>query len=34
MSKMMINLVLLAYGAPRNECIDKRGEARPPEVPF
>ena len=34
MSRMMIDFVLLAYSTPRNEGIDKQGEARPPKVSF
>ena len=34
MSGMVIDFVLLAYGTSRYEGIDKRGEARPPEVSF
>ena len=34
MSRMMIDFVLLAHSAPRNESIDEQGETRPPEVFF
>ena len=31
---MSIGLVLLADRATGDEVLDKRGEARPPEIPF
>ena len=31
---MVIDFVLLAYGAPSNEGIDEGGQSRPPEVVF
>ena len=34
MSGVKVNFVLLAYSTSRNEGINKRGEARPPEVSF
>ena len=30
----MINLILLAYHASRDEGIDEGGKSRPPKVPF
>ena len=34
MSRVVINLILLAYCAPGDESIDKGGKPRPPKVSF
>ena len=34
MSQVVVDFVLLTYGTSSDEGIDKRGQSRPPEIPF